>query len=124
MAIQLRVHRMSTVHEQRPDLGEGPLVSVLGSQREIRRSLPVVHWPFSEQRWQALPPQHQTSNRVSLPCQQIANRAVVPISASSSVDTSIIQCLGQSAVGGRSSRLYLLDDGKDVSGEGVRCLLA
>jgi hypothetical protein len=23
-------------------------------QREIRRSLPVVHWPFSEQPWQAL----------------------------------------------------------------------
>jgi hypothetical protein len=55
-------------------------------------------------------------------CQQITNRAVVPVSASGSANTSIIQRLRYGAMVGRSSRLYLLDDGKDVGGEGVRCL--
>jgi hypothetical protein len=55
-------------------------------------------------------------------CQQITNCAVVPISASRSANTSIIQRLRYGAMGGRSNRLYLLDDGKDVGGEGVRSL--
>jgi hypothetical protein len=38
-------------------------------------------------------------------CQQITNRAVVPISASGGANTSIIQRLRYGAMGGRSSRL-------------------
>jgi hypothetical protein len=63
---------------------------------------------------------HQIGSACS--CQQIAHRAVMPISASGSADTSIIQRLHYGSVGGRSSSLYLLDDGKDVGGEGVCCL--
>src|SRR3977135_3899327 len=61
-------------------------------------------------------------HQLGSPCQQIANRAVVPIPAPGSTDAPIIQCLRYGAMGGPSSRLYLLDDGKDVGGEGVRCL--
>jgi hypothetical protein len=55
------------------------------------------------------------------PCQQIAHRTIVPISASGSADASIIECLSYGPVGGRSSRQYLSYDRKDVESEGVRC---
>jgi hypothetical protein len=53
------------------------------------------------------------------PCQQIAHRTIVPISASGGADASIIQRLSDGAVGGSTSSLYLPHDGQDVCGEGV-----
>ena len=47
--------------------------------------------------------QHQTSGS-ACSCQQITNRATVPVSASGSANTSIIQRLGYGAMGGRFSR--------------------
>jgi hypothetical protein len=67
-------------------------------------------------------PKSDINSGSACPYQQITHRAVVPSPASGGANASIIKCLSNSAVRGRSGRLYLAHHGKDVGGEGVRCL--